>query len=197
MSSDLDIDEISLNENEEEEEDEGLEEDEDLDEDEDEEINEDAALFIDNKNYESDNDSDDDSDDDLNYLQKFNNDIKQDIISDYYPELQNINFNEVEALSRVIRNENGVIVDILHKTVPILTKYEETRIIGERAKQINSGATPYIKINEGEYDGYKIALLELEQKKIPFIIKRPLPSGGIEYWHLNDLEVISQMNKLS
>ena len=31
---------------------------------------------------------------------------------------------------------------------------------------------------------------ELEQKKIPFIIRRPLPSGGSEYWHLRDLEVI-------
>ena len=40
-------------------------------------------------------------------------------------------------------------------------------------------------------DGYLIALKELEQKKIPFIIQRPLPNGGCEYWRLTDLEIIS------
>jgi hypothetical protein len=38
--------------------------------------------------------------------------------------------------------------------------------------------------------GYLVAKLELEQKKIPFIIKRPLPNGGSEYWKLSDLEDI-------
>ena len=28
------------------------------------------------------------------------------------------------------------------------------------------------------------------QKKIPFIIKRPLPGGGVEYWRVPDLEII-------
>jgi hypothetical protein len=39
-------------------------------------------------------------------------------------------------------------------------------------------------------DGYQIALLELEQKKLPFIIKRPYPNGGVEYWNVGDLEVL-------
>ena len=39
-------------------------------------------------------------------------------------------------------------------------------------------------------DGYNIALLELEHKKIPFIIQRPLPNGGSEYWNVSDLEII-------
>ena len=39
-------------------------------------------------------------------------------------------------------------------------------------------------------DGYNIALLELEQKKIPFIIQRPMPNGGSEYWKVSDLEII-------
>ena len=40
-------------------------------------------------------------------------------------------------------------------------------------------------------DGYVIAELELKEKKIPFIIRRPIPGGGCEYWHLKDLEIIS------
>ena len=39
-------------------------------------------------------------------------------------------------------------------------------------------------------DGYLIALKEFEEKKTPFIIKRPLPNGGCEYWKLSDLEVL-------
>jgi len=71
-----------------------------------------------------------------------------------------------------------------------LTKYEKARIIGERAKQLNSGAMPTIEIESNIIDGYLIALKEFEQKKIPFIVKRPLPNGGCEYWRFSDLEVI-------
>jgi DNA-directed RNA polymerase I, II, and III subunit RPABC2 len=71
-----------------------------------------------------------------------------------------------------------------------LTKYEKTRILGERAKQINGGAKPFIEVKPEIIDGYLIALAELEQKKIPFIIRRPLNNGGSEYWKLNDLEII-------
>ena len=31
---------------------------------------------------------------------------------------------------------------------------------------------------------------ELKQKKIPFIIRRPLPNGKSEYWDINDLEIL-------
>jgi hypothetical protein len=31
---------------------------------------------------------------------------------------------------------------------------------------------------------------ELEEKKMPFIIKRPMPNGGCEYWKLSDLEIL-------
>jgi DNA-directed RNA polymerase I, II, and III subunit RPABC2 len=138
----------------------------------------------------NDNNDDDDEDDDENYLQKFNENIKKNIISDYHPELQFNNYEEIENLTTIIRNENGTIVDPLHKTLPFLTKYEKTRILGERTHQINSGSKPFIPVESDIIDGYLIALAELEQKKIPFIIKRPLPNGGCEYWKLKDLEII-------
>ena len=37
---------------------------------------------------------------------------------------------------------------------------------------------------------YISKIKELEEKKIPFIIKRPLPNGGCEYWKLADLEIL-------
>jgi len=139
---------------------------------------------------DDDDDDDDDNDDDENYLQKFNENIKRNVITDYHPELQFHNYEEIENLTTIIRNENGTIVDPLHQTLPFLTKYEKTRILGERTHQINSGSNPFIQVESDIIDGYLIALKELEQKKIPFIVKRPLPNGGCEYWKLKDLEII-------
>jgi DNA-directed RNA polymerase I, II, and III subunit RPABC2 len=96
----------------------------------------------------------------------------------------------VDAMTRIVRDENGVIVDPLHRTLPFITKYERARILGERAKQINSGAKPLIPVEPDVIDGYLIALAEFEQKKIPFIVKRPLPNGGCEYWKLKDLAIL-------
>ena len=91
---------------------------------------------------------------------------------------------------KVARNKSGVIVDDLHRTLPFLTKYEFTRVIGQRAKQIDSGALPFVEVTNDVIDGYTIAIMELEQKKLPFILRRPMPGGGCEYWKLEDLELL-------
>jgi DNA-directed RNA polymerase subunit K/omega len=137
-----------------------------------------------------DENEDDDEDEDENYLQKFDESLKQNIISEYHPEMQQLSYSEVEVLTAIKRNEMGEIYDPLHRTIPFLTKFEKSRVLGERAKQINDGATPFITLKPNVIDGYLIALEELEQKAIPFIIKRPLPNGGCEYWKLKDLEVL-------
>ena len=71
-----------------------------------------------------------------------------------------------------------------------MTKYEKARILGQRAKQIETGSRPYVKVPENIVDGYIIAELELKEKKIPFIIRRPIPGGAFEYWNLKDLEIV-------
>ena len=140
----------------------------------------------------SDDDDDDDDEDDLdeNYLQKLDSDMNKDIIKEYHPELLTHNMEEVETACVIVREEYGDIIDPLHRTVPFVTRYEKARVLGERAKQINSGAQPFIPIDATLIDGYLIALQEFEQKKIPFIIRRPLPSGNSEYWRLSDLDII-------
>lgn len=134
--------------------------------------------------------SEDEDDDDEFYLQKFDETTQQKIIADFHPELQTHNYDEVDVLSRVIRDEDGNIIDPLHKTLPFITRYEKARILGERAKQINSGAKPLVELEPNIIDGYIIALKEFEEKKIPFIVKRPLPNGGVEYWKFEDLEIL-------
>ena len=138
----------------------------------------------------ADIDSDDD-DDDENYLQKFDETIQQQIITDYHPELKYHNNDEVNNLSTVVRNEYGVIIDPLHQSVPFITRYEKAKILGERAKQLSSGAKPFVEVEDNIIDEYLIALKEFNEKKIPFIIKRPMPNGGCEYWKFEDLEIIA------
>jgi DNA-directed RNA polymerase subunit K/omega len=73
-------------------------------------------------------------------------------------------------------------------TDPCLTKYEKTKILAERTQQIEDGAMLYIPLTNKLTTAYSIALEEFKQKKIPFIVCRPLPnSSGYEYWKLNDL----------
>jgi DNA-directed RNA polymerase I, II, and III subunit RPABC2 len=137
---------------------------------------------------DSEND-DNDSDDGNNYLRKFETELHENYIASCHQEMLHLNNAEVNALARVVRNADGAIVDVMHKTMPFLTKYEKTRILGQRAKQLNQGAQPMIPVDK-IIDGYLIAQLELQQKVLPFIIRRPLPGGKSEYWRLADLEII-------
>ena len=134
--------------------------------------------------------NDDDSDDDTNYLRKFENEMHENYIALHHQEMLHLNNTEVSALARVVRNTDGAIIDVMHKTMPFLTKYEKTRILGQRAKQLNQGAQPMIPVDKKIIDGYLIAQLELQQKALPFIIRRPLPGGKSEYWRVSDLEII-------
>jgi DNA-directed RNA polymerase I, II, and III subunit RPABC2 len=141
-------------------------------------------------NYDDDEEEDDDDDENEHYLQKFNSDINKTYITDFHPECIIHNFDEVSALSHVVRDKNGIIIDDLHKTIPFLTKYERARILGQRAKQIECGSKPFVNVPDNIIDSYIIAEIELKQKKIPFIIRRPIPGGSCEYWNLKDLEMV-------
>jgi DNA-directed RNA polymerase subunit K/omega len=136
-------------------------------------------------------DSDDEDEDmDESYLQKFNTSVNKNYILDFHPECVINNYDEIVGLTKIVRDSENNIIDDLHKTLPYLTKYERARVLGQRAKQINAGAKVFVKVHENVIDGYLIAEQELAQKRIPFIIRRPTPGGGCEYWNLKDLELI-------
>uniref|UniRef100_A0A6C0LBB0 Uncharacterized protein n=1 Tax=viral metagenome TaxID=1070528 RepID=A0A6C0LBB0_9ZZZZ len=138
----------------------------------------------------SDDEDEEDEENNEGYLQKFNADINKQYLLDFHPEAMIHNYKEISALTTVIRDANNNIIDKLHRTLPYLTKYERARVLGQRAKQINSGAKAFVKVPENIIDGYLVAELELAQARIPFIIRRPIPGGACEYWKLKDLEMI-------
>ena len=152
-------------------------------------VNGDGNVDVDDVDESDDEDDTDDEDDD--YLQKLDEETNKNFIVSEHPESIPHNYDEIRGLSKITRNKKGVIIDKLHRTIPILTKFEKTRVLGVRSKQINDGAKPFVKVPSDIIDGYTIAQIELKQKKIPFIIKRPLPNGGCEYWNIKDLEIIN------
>jgi len=104
--------------------------------------------------------------------------------------------NDDYDIDNIIVKENNEDINIImknykknlknYKTSPILTKYEKTKVLSERANQINYGCNILIENSEKYWNAYDIAVAELNEKKIPFIIKRPY-GNTYEYWKLNDL----------
>lgn len=73
-------------------------------------------------------------------------------------------------------------------TTPFLTNNEKGRIIGTRATEICNGANANIDVGNLT-SPIDIALKELEEGVIPYLIKRPLSNDGklYEIREINDL----------
>ena len=160
-----------------------------IEDDEDDEMENNKLNNMESESSDDDLEDDDDSVNETTYKKLDSIEI-EDYTKVYHNDIYENNTSEVQTLAIVTRDEYNNIIDDLHKTVPILSKYERARILGQRAKQINAGAPPFVTPPKDTMDGYLIAIQELEAKRIPFIIRRPLPFGGCEYWKVSDLEII-------
>ena len=154
---------------------------------------------VDDVDDDDDDEEDDDDDKSYNYIEnKIDNEFKRDFIKKLHPEEITSSFAEIKALTQIKRGSiqesriSNVIQDENHKTYPFLTKYEKSRILGLRISQLNNGARPLVELQNKVIDNHIIAKQELIEKKIPFIIMRPLPNGKKEYWKLQDLAIIER-----
>ncbi|KAI8146725.1 DNA directed RNA polymerase-like protein II polypeptide F [Fennellomyces sp. T-0311] len=73
-------------------------------------------------------------------------------------------------------------------TTPYMTKYERARVLGTRALQISLNAPVMVDL-DGESDPLVIAMKELREKKVPLVVRRFLPDGTYEDWHVKELIV--------
>ena len=74
-------------------------------------------------------------------------------------------------------------------TPSYLTKYERSRVLGYRANQISMNAPVTIDTMDIN-DPRILAEMELEQGKIPLVIRRTLPDGSYEDVDVNELRQI-------
>ena len=87
-----------------------------------------------------------------------------------------------------VRRGNKKVPDADRITSKFMTKYERARILGSRALQISKNA-PLMVDPGDESDPYKLAEVELSEKKIPFIVRRYLPDGSFEDWKVSELYI--------
>jgi len=82
---------------------------------------------------------------------------------------------------------------------PIMTVYEFDKIIGMRTQQLSSGATPFIngvKNVSSNMELRQVALEELKQGRLPFIIERDLPNKKKEYYRVKDLDLVAVRDRM-
>ena len=70
---------------------------------------------------DDDYNSDSDEEEDEEYLQKFDKEIRENYILNEHPESLINNYDEIYNLAKIQRNKENIIIDNLHKTIPILT----------------------------------------------------------------------------
>jgi len=75
-------------------------------------------------------------------------------------------------------------------TKPFMTKYEKTKLIGIRMQQLANGCDPMVDYSD-LISLREIVEKEIEEKKIPLMIRRFLPDGTIEDWRVEDLQIIT------
>jgi DNA-directed RNA polymerase I, II, and III subunit RPABC2 len=118
-----------------------------------------------------------------NELLKFHPEARIDTIESVSLDIQLINVPP----SFTSGNEQA---DPKHRSVPFLTQYEKTKILGFRTNQLSQGARAFISVPTHITELREIARLELEARRLPFIIKRPMPDGTFEVWRLSDLLIL-------
>ena len=84
--------------------------------------------------------------------------------------------------------KNYALIKKGNRTKPIMTKYEKTKILGIRAEMLAGGAKPLVDFPATITKTIDIAILELKERKIPFIIKRKV-TKGYDYWKIADLKI--------
>ena len=131
---------------------------------------------VNNEDYNSDNSNNFDEED-LDEIYEENNSEISDAVN-----------NSDETIFTLDKFYKGMVEVEERKSIPFLTKYEQARIIGIRGQQISQGA-PILVDPEGLESPVEIALKELRERKLPFIIQRVLPNNKCEYWRIDELKI--------
>jgi DNA-directed RNA polymerase subunit K/omega len=96
---------------------------------------------------------------------------------------------------------------------PIMTIYEFDKIIALRTQQIASGAPLFVDVEEGNESNKgnavgnnlniksnmelrQIALRELIEGRLPFMVERKLPNNKKEYYRVKDLDLVAVKDRI-
>jgi len=98
--------------------------------------------------------------------------------------------------SKIAFDDYGKVMGSLDKdkiSKPIMTKYEFDLVISLRANQLALGSPSFVNIDgltiKSNMEFRRVALQELQEGKLPYILKRPLPNNKFEYFRIGDLDM--------
>jgi DNA-directed RNA polymerase subunit K/omega len=101
----------------------------------------------------------------------------------------------VEDVQKIIEHLNDVKI-----SKPIMTIYEFDKIIALRTQQIASGAPLFIdNITtdvKSNMELRQIALKELTEGRLPFMVERKLPNNKKEYYRIRDLDLVAVRDRI-
>jgi DNA-directed RNA polymerase subunit K/omega len=96
--------------------------------------------------------------------------------------------------------------ELLNKTdrisKPIMTIYEFNKIMGMRTQQLASGAMPFIDVGtdklaiDSNMELRNIALQELKEGRLPYIIERILSNKKKEYFRVCELNLVAIRDRM-
>jgi DNA-directed RNA polymerase subunit K/omega len=81
-----------------------------------------------------------------------------------------------------------------YKSRPWMTKYELDQVIALRTTHLAAGALPLVEVDPGfavksNMQLREIALRELREARLPYIVRRVMPNHKPEYWRVNELDL--------
>ena len=105
------------------------------------------------------------------------------------------NIEDVSKINELLNKEDKI-------SKPIMTIYEFDKIMGMRTQQLASGAAPFVDIGVGKLkinsnmELRNIALRELEEGRLPYIIERVLSNKRKEYYRIGDLNLVAIRDRM-
>jgi len=87
--------------------------------------------------------------------------------------------NEIHREIKIVPNKS-------RKTSEVITKFEFTDVVSNRAKQIEDGSKIFVDI-KNESNPIKMAEMEIRMKSCPLSIRRMISGNIAEIWEVNEM----------
>lgn len=105
-----------------------------------------------------------------------------------------MDLNKSIAVKYKMTGSAATIPDAERRSRAFLTKYEFNQVIGLRTTHLSKGAPVMIDLPEdfsikSNMDLREVALKELLEGRLPYIVKRRMPNGKYEQWKLSELDL--------
>lgn len=94
-----------------------------------------------------------------------------------------------EKYENEIQKEIIIVPSQYRRTSEVMSKFEYTDVISNRAKQIENGSIVFTDVGS-ESDPIKMAEIEIRMKKCPLSIERMISNNIAEVWAVNEMIVI-------